>query len=250
MRQMITEAVGRFVKDYEERPGIATRWGEPIVGFCDAKSSAIENLKQAVSLNHLMPQDLLADASVVVVYFLPFAKVIAETNREGTAASSEWARAYSETNGLFAELNDHLVELIERNGGKAKLPGPAAGFSGDLLISNWSHRHFAVIAGLGTFGVNNMLITRMGCCGRVSSFAASIQVEPDVPLEEELCLYKQKGTCGKCFERCPAGALSPDGFDRKRCFAVCMENEALYPGCDVCGKCGVGVPCTFFGRNV
>ncbi|WP_338094171.1 hypothetical protein [Methanorbis furvi] len=38
----------------------------------------------------------------------------------------------------------------------------------------WSHRHFAVLAGLGTFGVNNMLITRMGCYGRVSSFAASI----------------------------------------------------------------------------
>jgi len=247
MRRRITDAVSAFVKTYEDRPNITTRWGDPVVGFCDAKSSAVQELKHSVAPDHLMPEDLLADANVVVAYFLPFTKDLAETNRSGTAASPEWARTYAETNALFTELNDQLMELIRSHGGTAAMPGTAAGFSGESLMSRWSHRHFAVLAGLGTFGVNNMLITPAGCCGRVSSFAAHIPVEPDAPLAEELCLYKQKGICGKCAAHCPSGALSPEGFDRQRCFAVCMENEELYPGCDVCGKCVVGVPCSFWG---
>lgn len=34
--------------------------------------------------------------------------------------------------------------------------------------------------------MNNILITKAGCCGRVSSFAADIPVEPDVPFSGEL----------------------------------------------------------------
>ncbi|MCZ0861130.1 hypothetical protein O0S10_07825 [Methanocorpusculum sp. MG] len=245
MKQLIAATISTFIKAYAGRPGIVTRWGDPIVGFCDAKSSALRELKHSVSPDHLLPEDLLADANVVVAYFLPFTRDLAETNRSGTIASFAWARAYAETNALFAELNDQLAELIRSRGGTAAVPGAAAGFAGESLMSRWSHRHFAVLAGLGTFGVNNMLITKAGCCGRVSSFAARIPVEPDMPLSGELCLYKQSGGCGKCFARCPSGALSAEGFDRRRCFAVCMENAALYPGCDVCGKCVVGVPCSF-----
>lgn len=245
MKQKICSEIARFVRSYEMRPEILTRWGEPLVGFAWAGSSAMQELRQSVSPDHLMPADILPEANVVVAYFLPFTPGLSATNVAGTAASSEWARAYRETNALFAELNDLLMELIRSHGGTAAVPGSAAGFAGDTLMSRWSHRHFAVLAGLGTFGVNNMLITRAGCCGRVSSFPANIAVETDTPLSEELCLYKQKGVCGKCFARCPSGALSPDGFDRALCYSVCMKNEARYPGCDVCGKCAVGLPCSF-----
>ncbi|MCZ0863145.1 hypothetical protein [Methanocorpusculum vombati] len=246
MRQLIAGAVSAFVRAYEMRPGIATRWGDPLVGFCDARCSAVRGLKCSVSLDHLMPEDVLAGASVVVVYFLPFTPELAETNCSGTLASPAWARAYAETNALFAELNDQLVDLIRSRGGRAEVPGAAAGFAEVSLMSRWSHRHFAVLAGLGTFGMNNMLITRAGCCGRVSSFAAEIAVEPDVPLSEELCLFRRRGACGRCFVRCPSGALSPEGFDRWRCFGVCLENAGVYSGCDVCGKCVTGVPCSFW----
>ena len=222
MRDLITGTISAFVKAYERRPGTATRWGDPLVGFCDANSDLVQGLKQSVAPDPLMPSDLLPDATMVVVYFLPFTRELAETNRSGTAASPDWARAYAETNALFAELNDHLAALIHSHGGRA------------------------VLAGLGTFGMNNMLLTASGCCGRVSSFAADIPVIPDKPLSEEFCLYKRSGKCGKCISRCPSGALSPEGFDRERCFAVCMENEVRYPGCDVCGKCVTGVPCSFW----
>ena len=138
MRDLITGTISAFVKAYERRPGTATQWGDPLVGFCDANSDLVQGLKQSVSPDHLMPSDLLPDATVVVVYFLPFTRELAETNRSGTAASPDWARAYAETNALFAELNDHLADLIQSHGGRAALPGTAAGFSGTLLKSRWS----------------------------------------------------------------------------------------------------------------
>ena len=127
MRDLITGTISAFVKAYERRPGTATQWGNPLVGFCDANLDLVQG--------HLMPSDLLPDATVVVVYFLPFTRELAETNRSGTAASPDWARAYAETNALFAELNDHLADLIQSHGGRAALPGTAAGFSGTLLRS-------------------------------------------------------------------------------------------------------------------
>ena len=147
----------------------------------------MRGLRCSVAPDHLMPEDILAGANVVVVYFLPFTRELAATNCSGTLASPAWARAYAETNALFAELNDLLVDLIRSRGGMAVAPG----FAG------------------------------------------------------ELCLFRQRGACGRCFARCPSGALSPEGFDRSRCFGVCLENAAVYPGCDVCGKCVTGVPCSF-----
>lgn len=167
MKQLIAATISAFVRMYEERPGIVTRWGDPLAGFCDAGSSAVRGLRCSVAPDHLMPEDILAGANVVVVYFLPFTRELAATNCSGTLASPAWARAYAETNALFAELNDLLVDLIRSRGGMAVVPGAAAGFAGESLMSRWSHRHFAVLAGLGTFGMNNMLITRAGefVCG-------------------------------------------------------------------------------------
>lgn len=87
MKQLIAGTIAAFVKADEKRHGIATRWGNPIVGFADAKSSAVLELKDAVSPNHLLPEDVLADATVVIVYILPFTRNLAEKNCSGTAAS-------------------------------------------------------------------------------------------------------------------------------------------------------------------
>jgi hypothetical protein len=39
-------------------------------------------------------------------------------------------------------------------------------FDAKRLISNWSHRHAGYIAGSGKFGLNNMITTERGCCGK------------------------------------------------------------------------------------
>jgi epoxyqueuosine reductase QueG len=63
------------------------------------------------------------------------------------------------------------------------------------------------------------------------------------------CLFFSKGTCGKCIERCPAGALTPAGHDKVKCrsyiFAKVREYVKSSFGFEGygCGLCQTGVPC-------
>lgn len=115
-------------------------------------------------------------------------------------------------------------------------------------MSDWSHRHVAWIAGLGTFGLHNLLITARGCCGRLGSFVTDAACTPSASPGFEYCLFKSKGTCGACVKNCVTGALKEDSFDRHRCYGLLLENAALFENeglADVCGKCTCAVPCSF-----
>ena len=103
---------------------------------------------------------------------------------------------------------------------------PGAENDQEKLISDWSHRSSAYIPGIGEFGINNMLITRQGCCGRLGSVITDWEIPPDSRGSEEYCLFKRSGVCGKYIERCVNNAFRiKDGevlFDRHKC------NEQIY----------------------
>jgi epoxyqueuosine reductase QueG len=268
MKERITKMVKNFVKEYEQKDNISTKWGEPLVGFADAKHPYILNLKKLITPTHKLPTDVLADASIVIAYFVPFTKELAITNgRTGDIASPEWALAYEETNAMFVKLNEYIITELREIGYHADVSPEASTFDEEALISNWSHRHFAKVAGLGTFGINNMLITKVGCCGRYNSIVTNLDVQGDSPLEDELCLFKKNGSCGICVKHCPSGALSLKEYDRHKCYEVLRKNGDLYTefgssytnasgdcpnsvGSEVCGKCVVNTPCTFFKESL
>lgn len=84
-----------------------------------------------------------------------------------------------------------MINYLEKKGYRVAVSKEASTFDQEKLISNWSHRHFAYAVRLGTFGINNMLITRKGCCGRYFTIVTNLDVEADEPLKQELCLYKK-----------------------------------------------------------
>jgi epoxyqueuosine reductase QueG len=121
-------------------------------------------------------------------------------------------------------------------------------FDQQTLLSAGSHRHAAYIAGLGTFGLNRLLITEQGCCGRLGSLVTDLELTPRPRPDHEFCFHRSDGSCIRCIEKCPAGALGPDAFDRHSCYRILLENEArlnLPHPADVCGKCACGLPCSF-----
>lgn len=246
MKESIRSETERFVPEYAkaQRPG--TAWGIPLVGFASASDPLFDSLKTAISPTVAMPNDLLADAATVIVIFLPFTKALSKTNADGRHTSQEWAVAYIETNRLIEALCLHLKGFLEERGHSVH-PMPAThNFDEQKLISDWSHRHIAYIAGLGKFGLNNMLITRAGCCGRLGSLITSLALEPDPRPETESCLFRYDGSCGKCAKRCVADALRADTFHRHDCYDICLENDVKFASLattDVCGKCMVRVPC-------
>ena len=121
---------------------------------------------------------------------LPFEDSIGYRNEKGHDPDPIWITAYIETNQLFSALNDFLIDLCKKWGYSAITPTPAGMVDKEHIYSNWSQRHVAYAAGLGTFGLNNMLITDQGTCGRFYSLITNLPVEPDQPLREGRCLRK------------------------------------------------------------
>lgn len=244
MKRKLPDEIDAFIDAYCAEHGLRRIWRKPIAGYADANHPGLLELKTLVGENHFLPGDFLPGAKTVVSYFIPFLREIADSNLDGEDVSGEWANAYLATNEMAVHVNRHIVSVVEKWGHRAAIP-ENIGFSKKVLKSPWSQRHIARIAGLGTFGINNMLITEEGCCGRFFPVVTDLPVEADAPETRERCIFKNRGKCRVCVKRC-VGEAFPDGkFDRFKCYEVCLRNAAAYPGAEVCGKCDVGLPCSF-----
>ena len=247
MKLAIQAEIEQFVASYQDRHRTRTGCGAPLVGFASATDPRFAELKSLISPTHKVPTDLLDQAESVVAFFLPLPKTVSTSNREGPLASEDWAVAYIEINQLISDVGLHVKTFLETHGFVAHYVPATHYFDQEKLISDWSHRHVARIAGLGSFGLNNMLITSQGCCGRIGSLVTTARLEPDPVNPQPACLYRYDRSCSQCVQRCVRGALQTDRFDRRRCFEVCLENyERFKPlgNAGVCGKCVVGLPCT------
>ncbi|MDR2484158.1 MAG: hypothetical protein LBD55_02040 [Treponema sp.] len=254
MIEQTGKTIEQAVLQYEKAHRLEGFWKKPLVRIIPADHPYMLSLKQIVSPGHLLPADLLPGAKSIISFFIPFDDRIPESNKGGTYSSELWASAYIETNSLIAAIGDTLEQELQKTGNRAgKIPA-THNFDETTLISDWSHRHIAYIAGLGTFGINNMLITEQGCCGRFgtmvtdydhTAYGTGILRESAI---KEKCLYKLNGSCGICRKNCTAGAYTPEGFDRNICYALCVENAGRHASiggyADVCGKCLAGLPCS------
>jgi len=199
-----------------------------------------------------LPRDLLEGAKTVVAYFIPFTKELVNENKIHEYVSPNWALAYVETNNLISEINNLIALELKNLGVKTSTIRATHNFDPDLIMSRWSHRHVAYIAGLGTFGINNLLITQKGCAGRLGSFVIDSQIKPSLIQKEELCLYKKDKSCTYCLDNCPVDAFGDNEFARARCYDYLLDVvehfKDIDPACDVCGKCNCG-PCAILEKG-
>jgi epoxyqueuosine reductase QueG len=249
MYNKIIETIKTVTIDYGKNNNLDTLWKEPIIEIISASNDKLKTLKEAVSIEHFMANDILPDAKSIISFFVPFQENIIKSNIKGTMASREWVIAYIKTNDLIKKINDTVETLMSRNGYKTgKIPA-THNFDINKLISNWSHRHIAYIAGIGTFGINNMLITKNGCCGRFGSIIINYEFEKYKQLGEikEKCLNKINGSCGICQKKCIVDAYENNTYDRHKCYKQCLKNVEYHKEigyADICGKCLVGLPCS------
>jgi epoxyqueuosine reductase QueG len=247
MNDLIHQEIQRTISGYVSKKASKSNWREPLVSYASASDSLFLELKILAHPGHLLPTELLKGAQSVIAYFLPFEKSICSNNAKGTLASREWATVYAETNELIGLINAHLSDLLRAEGFATSQVPATHNFDPKILMSAWSHRHVAYIAGLGTFGLNRLLITEQGCGGRLGSLVTDLSLVPSPRPEGEFCLYRADGSCTKCVQKCAAKALGRETFDREACYQVLLHNEAILEmsGCaDVCGKCSCGLPCS------
>jgi epoxyqueuosine reductase QueG len=246
MKQELQAAIEDRLRRFE-RSGVTTRWRAPLVRYAAADDPLFSTLREVVSSSHALPGELLPGARTVIAFFLPFARGVAVSNYGGRLASAGWARAYVETNRLIAEICETLRRDLGDRGHETHVTPATHNYDPVRLVSDWSHRHVAYIAGLGTLGLHNLLITESGACGRLGSCVTTAEIEPDARPQTEACLHKRGGSCQRCVQRCVGELLGADSFDRRRCQELLHENEREHRAlgkADVCGKCLVKVPCS------
>jgi epoxyqueuosine reductase len=236
-----------FIKYRAARPSADTRYREPLVGFADAGNPLFDRLKELADPSHIRPSDLLPEARTVVSFFLPFEKKVVESNSQDRLKPSVlWQQAYIDTNALIVDMTEKLAIKIREKGIRVVTVPPTHSFDPITLANRWSHKSMAVIAGLGSFGLHQMVITDSGCAGRFGSFVLDAEISPSPVIKMERCLYLYNGTCQECVQACPIGAIHPDRpLDKHLCWKNLKANSKEFEkntgvSASVCGKCATG----------
>jgi len=243
-------------------------WDSPHVGYARGDDPLFDRLKSDIGPFYWTPLEVFKlaypDTNVavselaVIVYILPQTEATRLDQRQATEMPSErWARSRFHGEEFNCELRLHLAEQLTQAGSPAVAPERLPDFAYREserfgLASNWSERHMAWIAGLGTFGLSDGLITRVGKAVRFGSVVARIDLEATERTYsgfQDWCLWYAKGTCGVCMQRCPADAIRPEGHDKPACFDYIRNVTTPYvrenygTGATPCGLCQVKIPC-------
>lgn len=244
---------------------------EPIVQFASADNPLFEKYKEIIGEYHLTPKEILeitfserADTyGTVISIVLPINYTARMSNREEKEfGSKEWSLTRYYGDELFVDkLTEHIVLYLKSKGNWGIAPSRSDFFQtkkiGRDISSNWSERHIAYAAGLGTFSINDGFITEKGIAVKL----VSILTDANIPQSEQVyhhyqenCLWCNKRTCGACMKRCPVGAITEKGHDKIKCYMHCYgesskEIAKKYGGNSEygsgCGLCQTGVPCEF-----
>jgi len=241
-----------YVAAEPDRMGIEGFWQTPLLvsALIDER---FDILPQIAFEEHLRPHELLPSAKSLVVFFIPFKRELVKENKKGDRPCRNWGLAYVQTNDLINRLSQAIEEFFAAKGFKSGLTPATHNFDEDILMARWSHKHLAHLSNLGRFGTHHMLITPVGCTGRLGSLVTEADLGDNPLIEtDEACLLKAGKKCGECIEACPVDALSETGFERRKCWNRLNQNRDrldylsdLPDSTHVCGKCAALMPCSF-----
>ena len=187
----------------EEIRALAKNCGIDLVGF-----TTCERLDQK------LPESVRPSQ---ISEYLPVFMVLARHIPVGISAAADGSAkqmAAAIVHRVLEEAATELAYVLEKKEYLAVvLPSLTMDFKGRDELSNTPAgqaslylRLAAVEAGLGTLGLNNMLLTRefgprVYLCGMMTN----LEVEADEPLQNELCLGLED--CGRCAAVCPGDAI-------------------------------------------
>lgn len=241
---------------------------EVLVGFSAGTDPLYETYRDVVWELHWTPLEAFSlkfpdlevnpEELTVISWVLPHRGPTKEDNRkESFYPSRRWVHARFPGEEFNNALRNHVVCELERKGIRSVAPMLLPEWKWEksgkyVYTSNWSERHAAYAAGLGTFGLCDGLITAKGKAHRVGSVIANLKVPPTKrPYGDHhaYCLFFYDGSCTGCRRRCPVGAITEKGHDKIKCWdhagGTCARYAKEHFGFDGygCGLCQTAVPC-------
>ena len=189
------------------------------------------------------PASIMIGARTAIVIGIPVPNSTLQT-----APSIAYAHMYANINSMLDQSAQRIaMELMAR--GYDAMPLPRDGYHGigglrESASAFFSHRHAAYLCGLGTFGVNNVIITPgNGPRIRWTTIITTAELPSGKPMEEEVCIH-----CDRCIKACPVDALSPGRYPevitvKESCIdrAEILAKQKISP-CGIClAACPVGL---------
>jgi epoxyqueuosine reductase len=219
------------------REELLKRCGEldiPLVGFASADAWDTPRFEPWVP-PQFRPRAIYPETRTVVVIGLPVFLPIIETS-----PSIAYHELYRTVNSLL-DANAYLITSFLNRRGFPSIPVPRDGYGSigileEKPIAFFSHRHAAYLAGLGNFGVSNMLLTpEFGPRVRFASVLTAAEIPPGKVMGEQLCIR-----CMRCRDVCPVQALGsgdyPEDLTEKRACAV-RSGDLARRSISPCGFC-------------
>lgn len=273
--------VAAIIRDFLADPGVNRQgpacadpcFGEPLVAVAAGDDPLWDFLKADIGEFFWRPEEafrlafpegpVAGERLRVISWVLPqTAATLAEQKQEKEFPSLPWSRVRHYGEMINDDLRRHVVERLAEAGVRACAPALLPAFGRRVsdkyhFASSWSERHAAHVAGHGTFGLSDGLITRVGKAHRLGSVVARIDLTP-TPREYlgpyDWCLHHVTGKCGACARRCPAGSvrtIEQGRRDKQKCFDYLRGKTQIFVrerqlGIEVssCGLCQAGVPCS------
>jgi epoxyqueuosine reductase QueG len=203
------------------------------------------------------PQSIFPEAKTVVIIGLPVQLPIVES-----APSIYYHELYKIVNILLDskayEISNYLIGK-----GYPSIYIPRDGYGDiDVLLKNprafFSHKHAAYLAGMGSFGENNVILTEeYGPRVRFTSIFTTAKIEGDIIKGDDLCTH-----CHNCATECPVNAIKevdlkgeseefPLPMDKIACANRSKKLRKNYTSpCGICIKvCPVGRDRKLFNRE-
>jgi len=261
LKDYVQNNPGNFVpKEIALRPDLAEMriFDEPLFGYASAHDPFFEELKKpgVIGPHFMVPTEWLPGAESVISLFLPFTIEVREANgKDMDWPADAWLHARIEGQAFMNKICAFIISLFEKEGLIALAPMTDSRFSGKspftqnkgeqgFYTSNWSERHIAYTAGLGTFGLSCGIITKKGMAGRFTSVITSAHFEADK--RPYTNVYDYCNRCGLCVKNCPVKAISQEkGKIHSLCSDFLDKTRAKHAPRYGCGKCQVKVPCEF-----
>jgi epoxyqueuosine reductase QueG len=208
--------------------------GIPLFGCAPAERWQIPHFEPWVP-EKFYPASIVPETKTVIVIGMPVSLPAVETS------PSIWYHEEYRTVNTLLDTNAHRIAAFLNNKGYASVALPRDGYGHISVLKKrplafFSHRHAAFLAGLGNFGVNNVLLTReFGPRVRFTSVFTAAEIPPDPLMKAPLCIR-----CMRCVGICPVHAIPgndyPDGLTNKRACASRSE-ELLRHYVSPCGFC-------------
>ncbi|WP_211289617.1 hypothetical protein SPSIL_036370 [Sporomusa silvacetica DSM 10669] len=243
---------------------------EPIIGFAKGSDPIFLEYKSIIGPHHFTPEEIIrwqaknncveppkAEDISVVSFILPITKKTRDDNAGKIDWPSErWAQTRRSGEIFSQTFVNEIVTFLMSKGILAVSPDMTPMFNYRKYpnvgwASPWSHRHIAYAAGLGTFGMNDFLITEKGVAHRCGSFVVNLKLQPNKERNRDIhahCLQYQGINCLKCKQRCPVDAISQNGHNKDICCKkvisstmFCNKNYHIF--IYGCGLCSTKIPC-------